>query len=312
MDESQVGSGRKTLTSSNSDVGPAVVASQLASRNFITNVVAVAAGTLLLLLYISSEDYVRPPDGLSDNLKYQDPIPSPTVIPVSIDDGSSTTQPFLPTLNPTPSTIDVDDDVGEDDDTGVDDDKNGDAEPDSINVYSKYATFEPLPGIPLPDEEAAKMLQERWGGWNFWDDEEDSRPTENFLLKFPNGDVPNDQFPENAWQADAVFVNHYLHDAGKLVERAMEAIYAEYGYSSEGMTPEQLAARSDKIFQWYITNGPNDNVVPNNVKKGRSNQGGFIPKKSHDGLVRRLLHAMMTSDTFTVVLCGHSVAAGSG
>ena len=310
MDESQVGSGRKTLSSSNSDIGSTVVASQLASRNFLTNVVVVAVGTLLLLLYISAEDYGQPSDGISGSLKYNDPVYSPTMTPVASYDGSSSTPPFLPVSHPAPPT---NDDNGDDnDDNGDDDGEIGDTEPDSINVYSKFATFAPLPGIPLPEEDEAKILQERWGGWNFWDDEENSRPTQNFLFNFPNGDVPNDQFPENAWQADAVFVNHYLNEAGKLVDRAMEAIYAEYGYSSEGMTPEQLAARSERIFQWYITDGPNDNIVPNNVKKGKSNQGGFIPKKSHDGLVRRLLHAMMTSDTFTVVLCGHSVAAGSG
>eukprot|EP00957_Ditylum_brightwellii_P182403 13895085-Ditylum_brightwellii.AAC.1 len=40
--------------------------------------------------------------------------------------------------------------------------------------------------------------------------------------------------------------------------------------------------------------------------------GGWTTKKSFEGLVRRLLHAMMTNDTFTVVLGGHSAAAGHG
>lgn len=34
--------------------------------------------------------------------------------------------------------------------------------------------------------------------------------------------------------------------------------------------------------------------------------------KSLKGLARRMLHAMMTNDTFTIVLGGHSAAAGHG
>jgi hypothetical protein len=41
-------------------------------------------------------------------------------------------------------------------------------------------------------------------------------------------------------------------------------------------------------------------------------RGGWTTKKTFQSLSRRLLHAMMTNDEFTVVLGGHSAAAGHG
>lgn len=187
-------------------------------------------------------------------------------------------------------------------------------EPNPINVYSKFATVQPLRHFPLPDQDTANKLTEKWGHWHFWDGEEDERPTDDFLSKYPNKDVPTADFPERAWQADAVFVNHFLMDAGNLVARAMEAIYAEYGYSSDQMSPEDLAERPKRIFHWVFSEGMDISSLPGvfQSKRTSGNKGGWMPKRSHDGLIRRLLHAIMTSDTFTVVLGGHSVAAGAG
>jgi hypothetical protein len=42
------------------------------------------------------------------------------------------------------------------------------------------------------------------------------------------------------------------------------------------------------------------------------NQAGWTTKRSLDGFARRLLHAMMTNDSFTIVVGGHSAAAGHG
>ena len=36
-------------------------------------------------------------------------------------------------------------------------------------------------------------------------------------------------------------------------------------------------------------------------KRGDRGNGGWTTRRSHDGLVRRILHAIMTQDTFTVV-----------
>lgn len=63
-----------------------------------------------------------------------------------------------------------------------------------------------------------------------------------------------------------------------------------------------LAARM-KMFHWSREDLSGDNVqVPEKYRKnGDRGNGGWTTKRSHDGLVRRLLHAMMTQDTFTVV-----------
>ena len=42
------------------------------------------------------------------------------------------------------------------------------------------------------------------------------------------------------------------------------------------------------------------------------NQGGWSTRKSLEGLKRRLIHAIMTEDTFVFALGGHSAAAGHG
>ena len=47
-------------------------------------------------------------------------------------------------------------------------------------------------------------------------------------------------------------------------------------------------------------------------KKGKRGNGGWTTQRSFDGLVKRLLHAIMTNSDFTVALAGHSAAAGHG
>ena len=38
----------------------------------------------------------------------------------------------------------------------------------------------------------------------FYDGAEDTRPTEDYCSKYPNRDIPSEDFPANAWQTDAV------------------------------------------------------------------------------------------------------------
>ena len=142
--------------------------------------------------------------------------------------------------------------------------------------------------------------------------DEDIRPKDDYCGKYPNRDIPNDEFPDDAWQVDAVFVNHYLNDADKLISRAMEAIYTEYGWGKP-LEPDQLGERM-KMFHWDILDLKDESVgQPEKYsKRGDRGNGGWTTKRSTQGLVRRLLHAMITSDTFTVVLGGHSAAVGQG
>lgn len=164
--------------------------------------------------------------------------------------------------------------------------------------------------LPLDDTQKSEMV-EKWGQWHFWDGDEDMRPKEDYCAKYPHRDIPGDDFPDDAWQVDAVYVNHYLNDADKLISRAMEAIFTEYG-KGKPLPPEKLAERLE-MFHWEkLSLDTQDQPPPKFTRRGSREIGGWTTKRSFNGLVRRLLHAMMTQDTFTVVLAGHSAAMGAG
>jgi hypothetical protein len=161
------------------------------------------------------------------------------------------------------------------------------------------------------DEKQRGAESEKWGSWHFWDGDVGMRPKEDYVGMYPNRDVPGDKFPDTSWQVDAVFVNHYLNDADKLIQRAMEAIFTEYGHGKP-LPPEKMAERH-KMFHWEKLDFAKSQDPPEQfTKKGSRDIGGWTTKRSFDGLVRRLLHAMLTQDTFTVVLAGHSAAQGQG
>lgn len=68
-----------------------------------------------------------------------------------------------------------------------------------------------------------------------------------------------------------------------------------------------------KMFHWQKEDLQTlEKAPPKYSKRGDRGNGGWTTERSFNGLVRRLTHAMMTSDTFTVVMAGHSAAAGEG
>ena len=182
-------------------------------------------------------------------------------------------------------------------------------EPSKYQFPKEQYTTDSIPWTrPMSDEEKEAMA-EKWGKWHFWDGDPDSRPTEDYMAPFPNRDCPSDKFPNTAWQADAVYVNHMLDSAGELVSRAKEAIYTEYGYGPRAeLDHEQLKMRME-MFKLSLVDLDDDSAVP---PPESLNQAGWTTKRSLDGFARRLLHAMMTNDSFTIVVGGHSAAAGHG
>jgi hypothetical protein len=78
----------------------------------------------------------------------------------------------------------------------------------------------------------------------------------------------------------------------------MHAILAEYGKSPDDTSMFDLTYKDLKRRE--LRGQP----TPNN--------GGWTTKRSMQGLSRRLLHAIMTRDTFTFIMGGHSAAAGHG
>jgi hypothetical protein len=119
-----------------------------------------------------------------------------------------------------------------------------------------------------------------------------------FCGTYSHCDVPRDKFPHDAWQADSAFVTKFLDEADKLVDRAMHAILAEYGKSPDDTVMFDLTYMDLKRRELRGEEPPGN--------------GGWTTKRSMQGLSRRLLHAIMTRDTFTFIMGGHLAAAGHG
>ncbi len=152
-------------------------------------------------------------------------------------------------------------------------------------------------------EAKMKKVRQEWGAWDFKDDRGIVRPIANFDST-PYKDMDNDKFPENAWQTDEKYVRDFIGEANKLVDRMIEAIYAEYGHPSKKadgttLTDNEIIQRNE-LFKVHISDQP--------MTTGMS----YINQAGMDALSRKLLHGMMTNDEFYFVLGGHSAAAGHG
>jgi hypothetical protein len=299
--ESLVGAGsrRKATASRARGKKNDMLASVALNKTFLTRVVVVACLAIFALLYTSAVEVDKVDKVDIVRATPVESPPAPTTSSASTPTGSTTESTAGSTAGSTTGSS-----------SGNGDSSSGKVEDESY-MYSKFAVVRPLVDHPLPNDATKQALAETWGHWHFWDGDEDMRPKNDYLSKYPHRDIPGDEFPEDAWQADAVFVNHYLNDADQLISRAMEAIFTEYGHGKP-LPPEELAARM-QMFHWNkvdlkTATGPPEKYT----KRGDHGNGGWTTTRSFDGLVRRLLHAMMTSDTFTVVMGGHSASQGQG
>ena len=159
---------------------------------------------------------------------------------------------------------------------------------------------------PMTSEERYAAMVERWGQWHFWDGEEESRPGEDYAAAYPNRDVPAEAFPEASWQVDAVYVNHFLNDAADLLSRAHEAIYAEYGHGKP-LPPAQMIdrAKMTRVHKVNLSAEGAGGLPPPDYRDG----GGWTTARSQEGMQRRFLHAIMSNDSFEVVVLGEGPAA---
>lgn len=142
-------------------------------------------------------------------------------------------------------------------------------------------------------------LAQKWGKWTYVDPLASSRPENAFYDQFPNRDVPRTKFPSSAWQTDEKHLSKFLPEAMSLTDRALEAILSEYGRGKEDMPGQSFEVRSSPFQPKF--DGTQD-----------GGEGGMMPRKSFEGLQRRILHAIMTEDRFVVAMSGHSAAAGHG
>ena len=205
----------------------------------LPKVVVVACVILLGLLYISSQEEVDGvidveskdpvlPDGVpSVDENIQSPFSTPVEVPSKQDDVSPSSPPqpdptdsptLPPTLSPTlpPTPIPVNENSVEQNDSKPDEDNN------NAFLYSKYATVLPLVDHPLPNEDEKEAVTEKFGKWGFYDGDEDERPMEDYTAKYPNRDMPGNEFADDAWQADAVcrsFRSLFSHSLNLIVLR---------------------------------------------------------------------------------------------
>ncbi|KAL3931258.1 MAG: hypothetical protein SGBAC_011392 [Bacillariaceae sp.] len=151
--------------------------------------------------------------------------------------------------------------------------------------------------------EARLAMEQKWGTWQF---DHDGRTFQGdaFYKAHPNRDVPSDQWPKDAWQRNPNYLKEFLKESLALVERAQSAILEEYSATNNN---------ASKIFELRQYN---DTEVLTHNFPGRGqyggSDGGWTTQNSWKGLKRRLLHAIMTEDSFVVAMAGHSAAAGHG
>lgn len=172
-----------------------------------------------------------------------------------------------------------------------------------------------LRGQPITEEERQEMVNQ-WGSWTL----RTPRPAtttekEDFYARYPNRDVPRADFPPHAWQRNKEYLDQFFPEALALVERAQEAILSEYGHGrtsnadNSDNNNDDFEERSAMFRLEIMDTWENQSL---NGKRESAFQGGFTTQSSWEGFVRRILHAIMTEDTFVFAMGGHSAAAGHG
>ena len=162
----------------------------------------------------------------------------------------------------------------------------------------------------------------KWGAFNFIDPDPKYhgtiRPRPINYNDVPNRDVSNADFPNGAWQGDALYMTTFLRQAKLLINRTMEAIYAEYGVgiippndgddaaAVDNAEDGERSLLSDEMLAGRDTFAPfilRDTMA---VPLPPTGSYSYSTRQSFDGIARRVIHHIMTGDTFKLVLGGHS------
>jgi len=215
----------------------------------------------------------------------------------------------------------IDQDAKENDDTN-----------NSILLQQSYMkNNDPLDGLTL--EQRYTLLSRIYGTWGFYDGSSEDRPTDPYVT-VDNSDIYLDvkaaDFPEESWQVDAVYVNHFLDAATKLVRRGQEGIFATYaGHGIVNVSVEELdndvygevwdhdarlveKLRMFRLEEIDLSEDVTSMKELNDKIPNWHESGGWTTSRSMDGLERRFLHAMMTNSNFTIVVTGNWQSMGYG
>jgi hypothetical protein len=159
--------------------------------------------------------------------------------------------------------------------------------------------------------EKMNAVRREWGAWTDIEQDDIVRPLPNFDMK-PYGDINNTDFPENSWQSDELYIAKFIVEARALIDRVREGIYAEYGFPLKNKNGTMLSKEEkeerDAKFEVKILIPNGTNPLADTLSTGIA----WLSKPAIDGLIRKLLHALITNDEFYVLMGGHSAAAGHG
>jgi hypothetical protein len=153
-------------------------------------------------------------------------------------------------------------------------------------------------------EERRQESTERWGYWNWTHPPPSPSTLPPPYRDYPNQDVPRVAFPDGSWQTDTKYLEQFLPYAIQYVENCMDAILGEYGNSKYDRPDEEAWTRA-----WMFditTSGEKYNL------KHPMGNAGFATPATMNAIKKRILHALITEDTFIFVMGGHSAAAGHG
>ena len=110
----------------------------------------------------------------------------------------------------------------------------------------------------------------------------------------------------------------YLQHLDAVARRAMSAILDEYGQdnpfsSNSSSSSDSSPDTATTMFDWDKIDMDTATEAPESFqRKGNRGNGGWTSPRSWKGLVLRLVQALKHQSEFTVVLAGHSAAAGHG
>jgi hypothetical protein len=187
-----------------------------------------------------------------------------------------------------------------------------------LSPFASFIYYQPKESEIDHEQQAylAKMeaTKKKWGAWEaptdvFYEKYSIRRPQPPFHT-YPYRDVPLKKFPEHSWQFDETYVTSFLQQAKGLLHRVKEGVYTEYGHPTIRKDGKKISKNEmDKRGELF-------RVITEDffVKKGAAVEIGnvhiakkgvaYMSETAWDGLVQKLLHAMMTNDVFYVVLVG--------
>ena len=204
---------------------------------------------------------------------------------------------------------------------------------DTNNKFGGRGKNDPVAGLTHGQRQS--LLKQIYGTWRFYDGSAEDRPEKPYMTVENAGnpylDLEEDKFPLESWQADAVYANHFLDAAEKLISRGQQAIFDTYhGYGvsdvkvvedGEGETVDYTIENREKRITDRLKMFQMNEVDLSTVTSEEELQaaapsweikGGWTTGRSFDGLQRRLIHAVTTNTKFTVVITGSWQSMGYG